>query len=62
MSVDFAALLYADLPGVYRDKDTAGELRRFLEIAAEPLAELHASVGQLYEDLFVGGCRAELIL
>ena len=61
MSVDFAALLYADLPGVYRDKDTAGELRRFLEIAAEPLAELHASVGQLYEDLFIGGCRSELI-
>ena len=61
VSIDFAALLYADLPGVYRDKDTAGELRRFLEIAAEPLAELHASVGQLYEDLFIGGCRSELI-
>lgn len=61
MSVDFAALLYAGLPGVYRDKDTAGELRRFQEISAEPLAELHASIGQLYEDLFIEGCRAELI-
>jgi phage tail-like protein len=61
VSVDFAALLYASLPGVYRDKDTAGELRHFLEVAAEPLAELHASIGQLYEDLFIEDCRAELI-
>jgi phage tail-like protein len=61
VTLDFAALLYADLPGVYRDKDSAGQLQRFLEIAAQPLAELEASVGQLYEDLFVEGCRAELI-
>lgn len=61
MSLDFAALLYAGLPGVYRDKDEKGELQRFLEIIAQEAAELEASIGQLYEDGFVETCRAELI-
>jgi phage tail-like protein len=61
VSVDFAALLYAYLPGVYRDQDTGGDLRRFLEIAATPLTELDASIAQLYEDLFIEEARVELI-
>jgi phage tail-like protein len=61
VSVDFAALLYAYLPGVYRDQDTTGDLRRFLEIIAAQFAELEASLDQLYEDLFIETCRPELI-
>jgi phage tail-like protein len=61
MSVNFPDLLYRYLPGLYRDKDEAGELRRFLEIMALPLAELQASIGQLHEDSFVQTCRDEFI-
>ncbi|MBN1203495.1 MAG: hypothetical protein JXB05_01040 [Myxococcaceae bacterium] len=61
MATDFAELLYRYLPGLYRDKDTLGELQRFLQIIALPLEELEASVGQLYEDFFISGCRPELI-
>lgn len=61
MTVDFAAMLYQSLPGLYRDKDVHGELRRFLELAAQPLAELEASIGQLYEDLFVASCQQLLV-
>ena len=61
MATDFAALLYRYLPGLYRDKDTLGELQRFLEIMALPLEELEASVGQLHEDFFISQARPELI-
>ncbi len=61
MSVDFVDLLYRSLPGLYRDKDEAGELRRFLQIMAQPLAEIDASIAQLYEDLFIEHCREEFI-
>ena len=61
MNVDFPELLYHTLPGLYRDKDTAGELRRFLEIVAEPLAMLHASITQLQDDYAIERCREELI-
>lgn len=61
MTAGFADLLYQSLPGLYRDKDVDGELRRFLEIAAQPLAELEASIGQLYEDTFVATCQDALI-
>lgn len=61
MSVDFPDLLYRTLPGLYRDKDTAGELRRFLEILAEPMAMLHASITQLRDDVAIERCREELI-
>jgi phage tail-like protein len=61
MATDFADLLYRYLPGLYRDKDTLGELQGFLQIMAQPLEELEASVGQLHQDLFIFTCRAELI-
>ena len=61
MSVDFPELLYHTLPGLYRDKDSAGELRRFLEIVSEPLAMLHASITQLQDDYAIERCREELI-
>jgi len=61
MSVDFPELLYHTLPGLYRDKDSAGELRRFLEIVSEPLAMLHASITQLQDDCAIERCREELI-
>jgi len=61
MATDFADLLYRSLPGLYRDKDTLGELQRFLQIMALPLEELEASVRQLHEDFFISTCRPELI-
>jgi phage tail-like protein len=61
MSLDFPELLYRTLPGLYRDKDTAGELRRFLEILSEPLAMLHASITHLQDDYAIERCREELI-
>jgi hypothetical protein len=61
MTVDFGAMLYQSLPGLYRDKDVHGELRRFLELAAQPLAELEASIGRLHEDLFVATCQQLLV-
>ena len=61
MSVDFPEVLYHTLPGLYRDKDAAGELRRFLEILSEPLAMLHASITQLQDDYAIERCREELI-
>ncbi|MDC4224038.1 MAG: hypothetical protein MPW15_07355 [Candidatus Manganitrophus sp.] len=60
-SVDFPKLLYKLLPGIYRDKDAKGELRRFLEIASLPLEELEVSMAQLHEDLFIGNCREPFI-
>jgi phage tail-like protein len=59
-ATEFAPLLYALLPGVYRDRDE-GALRRFLEIAAEPLADLERSIAQLHEDLYVATAREELL-
>jgi phage tail-like protein len=61
MSVDFPALLYRTLPGLYRDKDTAGELRRFLEILSQPLAAVHASITQLQDDYAIERCNEALI-
>jgi hypothetical protein len=58
---DFAALLSSSLPGIYRLKDGAGELARFLEIIATPLAETEASIGQLHDDLFGATARGELL-
>jgi len=58
---DFAELFYRLLPGIYRDKDARGELRRFVEIMASPAAELEQSIGQLYLDLFFDSCRPELL-
>lgn len=60
-SVDFPKLLYQLLPGIYRDKDAKGELRRFLEIASLPLDALEVSVAQLYEDLFIDNSREPFI-
>jgi phage tail-like protein len=61
MNVEFPELLYRTLPGLYRDKDTAGELHRFLEILSQPLAMLHASITQLQDDYAIERCREELI-
>jgi phage tail-like protein len=61
MSVDYQNLLYRWLPGLYRDKDTEKELRRFLAMMARPLAEIDAAVGQMHEDTFIATCRPELI-
>jgi hypothetical protein len=58
---DFADLLSRSLPGIYRLKDGAGELARFLQIMASPLAETEASIGQLYDDLFGATARGELL-
>jgi hypothetical protein len=58
---DFAELLYRSLPGVYRQKDPDGELQRFLAIMGSPLAEIEASIGQLYEDLYGATARGELL-
>ena len=61
MSTDFGELLFQSLPGLYRDKDTSGSLRRFLEIMGLPLAELEASIDQLHEDTFIERSRAALL-
>ena len=61
MTAGLGDLLYQSLPGLYRDKDVDTELRRFLEIAALPLAELEASIARLYEDAFVATCQDLLI-
>src|SRR5689334_9768853 len=61
MSVDFANLLNGWLPGLYRDKDGSGELARFLQIAAGPLAEISASVEQLRQDFYINDCRDAFI-
>ncbi len=65
---DFAALLWHSLPGIYRQQDAPpgtepgdGELARFLRIAASPLAEIEASIGQLYDDLFGASARGEFL-
>ena len=54
---DFAELLYRSLPGLYRDKDAASELQRFLKIAALPLEEIERSIGELYLDFYLNTCR-----
>ena len=61
MSADIADLLYRSLPGVYRDWDEDEQLRRFLEVAAQPLVELEASIDQLRVDVYVDTCRTALI-
>ena len=61
MAVEFSELLFRSLPGLYRDKDTTGQLRSFLEIAALPLTEIEASISQLHEDQFVATCRPAFI-
>jgi phage tail-like protein len=61
MTTDFGALLYESLPGLYRDKDADGTLRRFLELAALPLAEIERSIDALLDDFFVTTCQPELI-
>jgi hypothetical protein len=61
MTTDIADLFYDALPGLYRDQDTRGELRAFLQVAAGPLAELYDSVAALRDDLYAVTCRPELI-
>ncbi|MFI9561189.1 hypothetical protein [Nonomuraea endophytica] len=60
MTID-ADLLLANLPGLYRDKDVTGDLRRFLEILAGPLAETHESIGRLGDDQTLAACAAPFI-
>jgi hypothetical protein len=61
MTVDFSDVLYDALPGLYRDQDTHGELRAFLQLAAGPLTELYDSVATLRDDLYAATCRPEFI-
>jgi phage tail-like protein len=61
VSIDFASLLYRTLPGIYRDKDVSGELRRFLDVLALPLEEIDASIRQLLEDLFLSTANEKLV-
>jgi phage tail-like protein len=61
VTTDFGALLYESLPGLYRDKDVDGALRRFLELAALPLAEIEQSIATLLDDHFIATCQPELI-
>ena len=60
-TVDFPALLYALLPGIYRDKDRTAALRRFLQLAATPLAETEESIGRMYDDLYLDTAREEFV-
>ena len=55
MSVDFAALLYAYLPGVYRDQDRTGELRHTFGVdptTKRPftLSDIDAAIEQLLSE------------
>ena len=61
MTVDFSDLLARSLPGLYLDKDDSGDLRRFLDVMAIPLAEVEASISQLHEDRFISSCRDQFI-
>lgn len=61
MTVDFSDVLYDALPGLYRDQDTRGELRAFLQLAAGPLTELYDSVATLRDDVYAATCRPEFI-
>jgi hypothetical protein len=58
---DFADLLYKSLPGLYRDKDAALELQRFLAIAAKPLEEIEQSIENLYLDFYLHTCRDSFV-
>jgi hypothetical protein len=58
---DFEELFYRLLPGIYRQKDAIGELRKMLGIMAQPPTELEQSIGQLYLDLFVESCRPDFL-
>ncbi len=49
--------LYRLLPGVYRSRDTAGELRAFLGLFADELLRLRANVNQQLADHFVDSCQ-----
>ena len=58
---DFADLMSRSLPGIYRLKDDSGDLAQFLQLIASPLAEIEASIGQLYDDLFGATAQGELL-
>jgi hypothetical protein len=59
--VDFSDLLARSLPGLYLDKDDSGDLHRFLDVMAIPLAEVERSISQLHEDCFISSCRDQFI-
>ncbi|OJH34517.1 phage tail protein [Cystobacter ferrugineus] len=55
-------LLYELLPSLYRVRDEdSGELRRFLQVLAAPLAELRQNVEELHGDLFIDTCNDWII-
>ncbi|MCZ6818167.1 MAG: hypothetical protein O7G31_01570, partial [Calditrichaeota bacterium] len=61
MSTNFTDFLYKNLPGLYRDKDESGELKKFLQLFGTSFEELEQSITQLNDDLFVERSRKEFI-
>lgn len=54
---DYRELLYRLLPGVYRSRDSAGELERFTGVFGHALERLRGNIDQLYRDLFIDSCQ-----
>lgn len=53
----FAERLYRLLPGVYRARDTGGELRAFLALFADELLRIRAGLDQQLADHFIDSCQ-----
>jgi hypothetical protein len=53
----FAERLWRLLPGVYRARDTSGELRAFVGLFADELLRLRAGLDQQLADHFIDSCQ-----
>ncbi|HZI14612.1 MAG TPA: hypothetical protein VE153_29865, partial [Myxococcus sp.] len=63
MSTSGADRLYSFLPLVYRmlDARQGQPLRALLGVIGEEFDQLHADIGQLYDDAFIETCREEVV-
>lgn len=53
----YANLLYQWLPGVYRARDTQGELQRYLALFADELWRMRAGLDQRQRDHYIDSCQ-----
>ena len=53
----YALSLYRLLPGVYRARDTEGELQRFLALFADELWRMRARLDRQWRDLYIDSCQ-----
>jgi Phage tail protein (Tail_P2_I) len=57
LKTQYQTLLYQLLPGLYRGRDTDGDLQNFVALFGTQFARLRAGMDQLWQDFYIDSCQ-----